>query len=266
MTPTYAGRVRIYHGPIDIVLINQRHIIRRPSRVASMRRARLPHWAWCRGSFNLVIHGYYDPLLVALSYVIATLGSYIALRLSPLAKAPADASALTLRSFLPAAGALGIAIWSMHFTGMAAFKIPGMPMDYRWDLTVMSLVVAIAFTSVGFATLVLLPGDVDGPLLAGVPMAAGILSMHFLGMMAMNGVETRYTTGLVLTSGAIALVASSAALRLSTLHSTLGWRLACAALMGIAICGMHYTGMRAAVFYMHDHDEPSHAAPTRVIF
>ena len=111
----------------------------------------------------------------------------------------------------------------------------------------MSLVVAIAFTAIGFATLWLLPGA-EGPLIAGIPMAAGILSMHFLGMMAITGdLYFRYRSDLVLAAGAIALFASIAALSLSMVPSKRVGKVCSALVMAIAICGMHYTGMAAAV-------------------
>lgn len=193
----------------------------------------------------MVLSGHYDLWLVGLSYLIAALASYVALRLSPHCAPdgrPGPAGVI------PAAVTLGIGIWGMHFTGTAAYHLHGLVITYRWYLTVLSLVVAVGFTAIGFATLSLLPGDVEGPLVAGIPMAAGILSMHFLGMMAMRGeMDIRYEAGPVIAAGAIALFASTAALWLSTLRSGMRGQLLSAGVMGAAICGMHYTGMQAAV-------------------
>ena len=82
-------------------------------------------------------------------------------------------------------------------------------------------------------------------------MAAGILSMHFLGMMAITGdLYFRYRSDLVLAAGAIALFASIAALSLSMIPSKRVGKVCSALVMAIAICGMHYTGMAAAVMVM----------------
>ena len=187
---------------------------------------------------------HYNPWLVALSYVIAALGSYVSLALHPARVAAEEAPP---SGIIPSAAALGLGIWGMHFTGMAACHFDGVQVGYRWDLTALSLVVAIAFTAIGFATLWLLPGA-EGPLIAGIPMAAGILSMHFLGMMAITGdLYFRYRSDLVLAAGAIALFASIAALSLSMIPSKRVGKVCSSLVMAVAICGMHYTGMAAAV-------------------
>ena len=194
------------------------------------------------------LNGHFDPWLVGLSYLIATAAAYISLRLAPHTP-DADKSAAKIRGVLPAAFALGLGIWSMHFTGMAAFHIHAVAIGYRWDVTFLSLVVAVVFTSIGFATLTLLRNPREGPLVAGIPMGAGILSMHFLGMLAMTGEMTiHFQSELVIAAGGIAVIASVVALFLSRIRHRLLSRLAASMVMGLAICGMHYTGMKAAVF------------------
>lgn len=197
----------------------------------------------------MVLHGHYNPWLVGLSYLIACGASWGALRLMA-ASAPADDGApAEMRNILPAATMLGMGIWAMHFTGMAAFSIPGMPLGFRWDITVLSLLVAIVFTGFGFATLALARKLRESFVLAGIPMACGILTMHFLGMMAMTGdMEQHYRADLVLVSALIALTASIAALWLTTRPHRMLRSLVSAMLMALAICGMHYTGMEAAIF------------------
>jgi len=60
----------------------------------------------------------YDYVLVALSFVISVLGSYVALSLASSAGKNGDST------FGPAIALGGCAIWSMHFIGMAAYKTP----------------------------------------------------------------------------------------------------------------------------------------------
>jgi NO-binding membrane sensor protein with MHYT domain len=73
-----------------------------------------------------------------------------------------------------------------------------------------------------------------------------VASMHYIGMAAMRMPDTvRYDKALVVLSVVIAVVAGTAALwaalRLATVWSTLVASL----IMGVAVSGMHYTGMAA---------------------
>src|SRR5205085_11474816 len=86
--------------------------------------------------------------------------------------------------------------------------------------------------------------------LSGIFMGLGIADMHYTGMAAMRGhAELRYDLLFVALSLIIAIGASTAALWMAfrtTDH--LGQKLVAAVVMGLAISGMHYTAMRAAIF------------------
>src|SRR3546814_12363870 len=72
----------------------------------------------------------------------------------------------------------------------------------------------------------------------------------YTGMAAMRGpVELNYDRLWVALSVIIAIGAATAAVWLT--FRTTGQQLAAAIIMGLAISGMHYTGMRAAVFTAH---------------
>jgi len=82
--------------------------------------------------------------------------------------------------------------------------------------------------------------------------------MHYTGMAAMRGhVELSYHPLFVGLSLLIAIGASTVALWLAFRTTDLGQRLVAAIVMGLAISGMHYTGMRAAIFTAHG---PVHGA------
>src|SRR5690349_10026197 len=85
--------------------------------------------------------GTYDPWLVFLSYVVATIGSYTGLIL---ALQMAQAKTRQIRDLLHIGGAfsLGSGIWSMHFIGMLAFKM-NMVMTYDPWLTLLSMIIAV---------------------------------------------------------------------------------------------------------------------------
>jgi hypothetical protein len=83
-------------------------------------------------------------------------------------------------------------------------------------------------------------------LLAGVITGIGVASMHYTGMAALQVPDRMtYNPALLGLSVIIAIVASTAALwaalRLRGIWSTLG----AALIMGVAVSGMHYTGMAA---------------------
>lgn len=75
-----------------------------------------------------MLAGSYNPLLVTLSVVVAILASFTALDMAArVSAAPSRRAALP---WLLAGGiAMGAGIWSMHFVGMLAFRLP-MPLGY----------------------------------------------------------------------------------------------------------------------------------------
>lgn len=198
-----------------------------------------------------MLTGSYDPALVLISLCVAILASYTAL---DLAGRIATAKGWPVLLWIGGGGvAMGIGIWSMHFIGMLAFSLP-IPLGYDLVLTLLSL--AIAVLSSGFA-LALVSQDrlpLWQLLLGALAMGAGISCMHYLGMYAMlmqPGID--YDPLLFGLSLVIAVLASGAALwiafhlRQNTPYVRLV-RGGAALVMGVAIVGMHYTGMAAARF------------------
>jgi NO-binding membrane sensor protein with MHYT domain len=112
-------------------------------------------------------------------------------------------------------------------------------------MLIAAVVVSTGLLIVGFG------GDGLGPLLTGgLIIGLGVASMHYVGMSAMRMPDTmRYSTSLVIISVIIAVVAGTAALwaalRLHTVWSTL----VASMIMGVAVSGMHYTGMAAMHVY-----------------
>src|SRR6266550_68139 len=131
------------------------------------------------GAIPMVVTGTYNPYLVALSILVASVASYTALDLGGHV---ATARGLARRAWLVAAAiTMGGGIWSMHFIGMLAFVMP-IPMSYDIGLTALSLVVAVVVTGGGFYV-ISRPGA--SPLrlgLSGLFMGLGIVAMHYIGM------------------------------------------------------------------------------------
>jgi diguanylate cyclase (GGDEF)-like protein len=199
------------------------------------------------------VAGNYDTWLVLLSIFVAVFVSHTALSLSSrVASARPSAARLWL---LGGAIAMGSGVWSMHFIGMLAFSIPGVPLTYGLPATIISLLIAIGIS--GFALSVANQPQLGLPRLAvgSLLMGAGISAMHYTGMSAIQITPMiTYEWRIVLASIAIAIGASFAALWLFfRLRRGNSWmlrlaRLGAAFTMGIAIAGMHYTAMAASRF------------------
>ena len=183
----------------------------------------------------------YQSWLVLLSIVMAIQGAYVGLSL-----AVQIGSAAGMRRRLLLAGAafsLAVAIWTMHFVGMLATRLP-VQVDYLVFPTLLSFLVcvivvgaAVYATSSGPLTLLRLT-------LSSCLMGGGIFSMHYIGMSALSAsaymIHDRYY---VAASMAIAIAASGLALWLATGRGGRPPLVLSAIVLGIAVSGMHYTAM-----------------------
>src|ERR1700722_12725577 len=125
----------------------------------------------------------HEPWLVALSLFLAIQGSYVGLSL-----AVQVGEAVGLRRRLLIAGAaisLAFAVWTMHFIGMLAARLP-FPVDYLVFPTLLSFLIcvivvgaAVYATSTGPLTWVRLA-------LSSCLMGGGIFTMHYIGMSALS--------------------------------------------------------------------------------
>jgi len=188
----------------------------------------------------------YSINLVALSYAISFFGSLIAL---VCARRMIRADGTLDRAMLGCAAVSlgGIGIWSMHFIGMLAYRLP-VSIVYDIPLTLVSLLAAILISGIalylaGGRRLGPRIGWLAGSLLAGV----GVCVMHYMGMFAMNMRATMtLDPGIMAASAAIAIAAAGAALWLAFNLSKFTHQVIAAAVMGVAVCTMHFVGMTAA--------------------
>ena len=199
------------------------------------------------------MHGTYSVPLVALSFLVATAASYAALDVA--ARVVTTRGWMSVYWLAAGAGAMGIGIWSMHFIGMLAFRLP-IPMAYEpkrdrrvaldWD------------RRRRFCALRGQPKYPGGAAtaLAGSMMGLGIAAMHYLGMAALEiAPGIRYNFFAVGVSLAIAITGSCVALwlafalRSETVSSVLLKRIASALVMGLYMARtMHYSGMGTTHF------------------
>ncbi len=195
----------------------------------------------------------YSQWIVALSYVIAVVASYVALDMA--SRVSASRGTKVARYWMiGGAVAMGAGIWSMHFVGMLAMSLP-IEIPYNIPVTFLSLVFAIAAS--GVALLTISRGEIRPRrlLTAGVVMGGGVALMHYTGMFALEiSPRPTYEPVLFAVSILIAIAASIAAMWIcfqlkSDTIATAFWKKSASALvMGIAIWGMHFTAMAAAEF------------------
>ena len=202
----------------------------------------------------------WDPVLIAISYLVAFIASFVAL--DSAGKIPLSSRKAALFWRIAGGVTLGIGIWSMHFIGMLSMQMP-MMMSYDLWLTLASLGVAVVASAT--ALNIAVAGKKLSPfrlIFATAILSAGVVSMHYIGMAALmldgSIIWDRRLVGL---SVVIAVVASGTALwlafRLRDKHKGVFInRILAAFVMGAAICAMHYTGMSAAHY-----PEMSHTLP-----
>ncbi|AWN49351.1 hybrid sensor histidine kinase/response regulator [Methylobacterium terrae] len=197
-----------------------------------------------------MVHTGYNPAFVALSIIIAVFASYVALDLGARVRRPDPGPRWVWGA--GAAVAMGGGIWSMHFIGMLAFEM-GMPATYDLGLTLSSLVIAIGSTAAALTWVERQGTSVPSLMVAGPLMGLGVAAMHYTGMAAMRVPgNLAYNPAIVAASVAIAVTAATAALWLTFRQNKPWQKLAAACVMGLAVAGMHYTGMAAATFTAED--------------
>lgn len=202
---------------------------------------------------NTLLHGEYSVLLVALSLLVASLASFVAI---DTAQRIWTARGLRRRVWLlMAALAMGGGIWSMHFIGMLAFMLP-VDVTYDLGLTFGSVVLAVIGAAAGFA-IIGRHGSPLAVLTAGIALGLGVAAMHYSGMEAMNmRAMISYDPMLVGLSVAFAVAAATTALWVTIRVSGFWWRILSAMIMGLAVYGMHYIGMEAAMFHAQSVSAP----------
>ncbi len=191
-------------------------------------------------------YGVFNP---ALGYVMSCLGAFLGLRCVTRARAHEGSSRARWLSLAAVAiGACGI--WVMHFIAMLGFTIPGQSITYNVPVTIASMLIAIAVVGAGLFIVGYGDGSISRLAAGGVIVGIGVASMHYLGMaaMIMPG-SMSYSPVLLVLSVVIAVVAGTVALWIGTWVRGIGATIGASLIMGVAVSGMHYTGMAA----MHVH-------------
>ena len=203
-----------------------------------------------------IMTGSYDLTLVFASYCVAVVAAYTAIYFGTKVFDLEGGS----RKFWLAAGAvcMGSGVWSMHFVGMSAYQMPmNMEMSFNAGLTLISWIPAVLASALALYVITQTKVSKRSITVSSFMMGAGIFSMHYTGMYAMQmDPPIQYDPLMVFLSGVVAVGASGAALvicrQLRSVNEkhVLLLKIGAAMIMGIAIAGMHYVGMFAASFPM----------------
>ncbi|MEH0443274.1 MHYT domain-containing protein [Streptomyces sp. B21-102] len=192
----------------------------------------------------------YGLVTPVVAYVMACLGGALGLRCTTRAL-------LVAHSWRPGwlalgSAAIGSGIWTMHFVAMIGFSVRGAPIHYDKPMTYGSLGVAVVMVGVGIFIVGYRGATGTALFTGGTLTGLGIASMHYLGMagMRLNG-TFEYNTLTVYASVAIAMAAATAALWAAGQVRGFLWSVGAALVMGLAVTGMHYTGMAALSVHLH---------------
>ncbi|MPY59478.1 MHYT domain-containing protein [Streptomyces spongiae] len=200
-----------------------------------------------QGTVDGFSYGLVTPLV---AYLMACLGGALGLR-------------CTTRSMLVAgrwragwlamgSAAIGSGIWTMHFVAMMGFTVRETPIHYDKPITFASLAVAIVMVGIGIFIVGYKGATGTALFTGGTITGLGIASMHYLGMagMRLNG-KLAYNTLTVSVSVVIAVAAATAALWAAGQVRGFLWSVGASLVMGLAVTGMHYTGMAALSVHLH---------------
>ena len=215
---------------------------------------------------DLVMPGSYNYGLVALSILIAMLGSYATIDLAGRVRATHGGSRLSWR--IGGATAMAIGTWAMHYTGMLAFRLP-VPIRYDWPTSLLSFLPSLLASVIALVVVIRPKMESPRAFVASIFIGGGIGGLHYTGMASMRfqGMD-HYSPALVTLSVVLAMLFALLSIWLTFLFrdGPRGWKLrklGSVALMGAAIWVMHYTGM-ASCSYMESARPPDLSHTVRI--
>ena len=196
----------------------------------------------------------YNPYLVVLSIVIAIISSFTAF--GSLERIQASQGRLQQMLWLIfGAVSMGIGIWAMHFIGSLALILP-IPVSYNLNITLLSVIPAIMASTVVLWLMNQTEFNLKCLLFCGVLLGAGIATMHYTGMAAMElNASMVYLKSIFILSIVVAVILATIALKIKfeathqIKYQFINKKQSLSALViGGAVSGMHYTAMQAVIF------------------
>ncbi|MEU0370250.1 MHYT domain-containing protein [Streptomyces sp. NPDC006283] len=185
------------------------------------------------------------------AYLMACLGGALGLRCT--ARAVRNGRSFRPGRLLLGASAIGSGIWSMHFIAMMGFRVEEVSIGYDRATTFASLAVGIVMVGIGIFVVGHRGATTMSLVTGGTITGLGVASMHYLGMAGMRlPGRLEYDTVTVALSVVIAVVAATAALWAAVSVRGFLASLGASLVMGLAVSGMHYTGMAAVSVHVHE--------------
>ncbi|MFC4463794.1 MHYT domain-containing protein [Streptomyces xiangluensis] len=207
---------------------------------------------------------YYGAVTPVAAYLMACLGAGLGLRCTTrsLRRPQHRAGWLAL-----GATSIGCGIWTMHFIAMIGFSVQGALVSYDVTKTLLSLAVAVAVVAMGVFLVGYRGGSAMNLSMAGLVTGLGVAAMHYLGMAAIhtNG-GLHYDTRMVALSVLIAVAAATAALWAAVSIHGLWSSFGASLVMGVAVTGMHYTGMTAVSVHLTGESTSAQSSATLLSF
>ncbi|MFB6849487.1 MHYT domain-containing protein [Streptomyces sp. NPDC056373] len=193
----------------------------------------------------------YGAVTPVAAYLMACLGGALGLRC--IVRSLLNAQSWKTGWLALGAASIGCGIWTMHFIAMIGFHVEETRVRYDAATTVLSLVVAVAVVGVGVFIVGHRGASAVTLAVAGAVTGLGVAGMHYLGMAALrlNG-DVGYDPAGVVLSVLIAVGAATAALWSAVTIRGFLMSLGASLVMGVAVSGMHYTGMAAVSVHVHD--------------
>jgi diguanylate cyclase len=204
----------------------------------------------------------YDPILVLFSFLVAIVASSSALTcLNRMRTDPSHRMQWQLGGAL----SFGFGVWTMHFVGMAALRLPVL-VAYNLPITALSVIFIFVAAFLAFGIVGVQQTSILRIVLGGTLLGAGVGAMHYTGMFSLrSGAEMTLSLPMVGVSALVAVVLSSVGLWLlnNNLWANLPYRnVLVTVVVGLAVPLMHYTGMLANQFDVSEQAKNSLATVT----
>ncbi|MGY2984383.1 diguanylate cyclase (GGDEF)-like protein [Bradyrhizobium sp. USDA 4518] len=188
------------------------------------------------------LSGEHDWRLVLLAGLVCFVASIVAVNIFH--RAIASQARTRLIWIAIAGAAIGYGIWATHFIAMLAYE-PGIPTGYGIVLTALSLAAAMMLTSGGLGLAASDSSRWRAPV-GGAVIGAGIASMHYLGMWALEVPgHVVWSFDLVAASVVLGMLFGYAALAIAVRRQDRWMSLVAALLLTLAIVSHHFTAMGA---------------------
>lgn len=197
-------------------------------------------------------HFTYGWVTPTLAFLLSYLGALLGLVATARARQSSSRGARARWLVLGAWAIGGTGIWVMHFMAMIGFSVDGTAIGYDPTVTVASWLTAVIVVGLGLFIVGYGRPTTVKVLAAGLFTGLGVAGMHYTGMAAMRmNASVDYDPTRVALSIVIAVVAATAALWFTLVVRRASWIGVIAAIMAVAVSGMHYTAMSAMSVQLH---------------